>query len=70
MDKHQVVFLGDGLERIEGLKSDFLKNVGTYIKPKETLEVFGEFTYAEVKYIKFKNPKLKVKVVIKHDLLS
>jgi len=62
-----VIFLGDGLEKIEGVHSDFLKNVGKYIKPKETLEVFGEFTYAEVKYIKHKNPKLKLRVVVKHD---
>ena len=62
-----VIFLGDGLERIDGIKSDFLKNVGKYISRKETLEVFGEFTYAEVKYIKFKNPRLKLKVTIKHD---
>jgi Xaa-Pro aminopeptidase len=62
-----VVFLGDGLEKIEGIHSDFLKNVGKYIKLKETLEVFGEFTYAEVKYIKKKNPKLKIKVIVEHD---
>ncbi len=65
--RKSVVFLGDGLERIEGLHSDFLKNVGKYIRRSETLEVFGEFTYAEVKYIKFKNPKLRLKVTIKHD---
>src|SRR6185436_16837552 len=62
-----VVFLGDGLEKIEGVKTDFLKNVGKYIPRKQTLEAFSEFTYGEIKYIKFKNPKLKIKVVIKHD---
>ncbi len=62
-----VVFLGDGLEKIDGVRSDFLKNVGKYISKKEILEVFGEFTYAEVKYIKFKNPGLKIKISIKHD---
>jgi Xaa-Pro aminopeptidase len=62
-----VVFLGDGLEKVEGVKTDFLKNVGKYISHKETLEVFSEFTYAEVYYIKKKNPKLKVKVTLKKD---
>ncbi len=65
--KTDVVFLGDGLEKIEGVHSDFFKNVGMYVPKNQTLEVFGEFTYAEVKYIKHKNPKLKLKVVIKHD---
>ena len=62
-----VVFLGDGLEKVEGIKSDFLKNVGKYIGRGQTLEVFADFNYGEVKYIKFKNPKLKVKVVIKRE---
>ena len=61
------VFLGDGLERIDGVKSDLLKNVGSYISSKQTLEVFGEFTYAEVEYIKRKNPRLKIKVIIQHN---
>lgn len=65
--KDKTIFLGDGLERIDGIKSDFLKNVGKYVPKNRTLEVFGEFTYSEVKYIKFKNPKLKLKVVVKHD---
>jgi len=65
--KHSIVFLGDGLEKIEGIHSDILKNVGMYIEPKEQLEVFGEFTYAEVKYIKRKNPKLKVVVTVAYD---
>lgn len=62
-----VVFLGDGLERIDGVKSDFLKNVGKYIKPRQALEVFGEFTYAEVKYIRSKNKELRIKVNTKHS---
>ena len=53
-----VVFLGDGLEKIDGVHSDILKNVGMYIGKKEILEVFSEFTYGEVAYIKKKNPKL------------
>ena len=66
--KNQVVFLGDGLEKAEGVaKTDFLKNVGKYIKPKETLGLSGEFTYNETEYIKFKNPKLKFKITVKHS---
>jgi Xaa-Pro aminopeptidase len=62
-----VVFLGDGLERIYGVKSDFLKNVGKYIGKKETLEIFGDFTYAEVKYIRSKNKELGIKISVKRD---
>jgi Xaa-Pro aminopeptidase len=62
-----VVFLGDGLERMEGIKLDFLKNVGKYIGRNQTLEVFGEFTYAEVKYIRVKNPDLRLKILVKRD---
>ncbi len=62
-----VIFLGDGLERIEGIHSDFLKNIGTYIHPRQVLDVFGEFTYAEVRYIRVKSKDLRIKVNIKHD---
>src|SRR5581483_2953918 len=66
--KNDVVFLGDGLEKVEGIKKvDFLKNVGKYIGRKETLEIFSEFTFGEAKYIKVKNPKLKLKISIKRD---
>lgn len=65
--KKSPIFLGDGLEKIEQIQSDVLKNVGTYIGPKEKLEVFGEFTYAEVQYIKKKNPKLHVVVTVDYD---
>ncbi len=63
----EVVFLGDGLEKIEGVKTDFLKNVGKYISKKEVLEIFGEFTYAEAKYIRAKNKDLRLKITVKHD---
>lgn len=62
-----VVFLGDGLEKLEGVKSGFLKNIGQYIGSRETLEVFGEFTYAEVKYIRSKNKELRIKVNTKRS---
>ena len=66
--KNQVVFLGDGLEKVEGVKHvDLLKNVGKYVGPRETLELFGEFTYNETSYIKFKNPKLKFRVTVKRS---
>lgn len=66
--KNQVVFLGDGLEKVVGIRhTDLLKNVGKYIKPRETLELFGEFTYNETAYIKLKNPKLKFRVSVKHS---
>ncbi len=65
-NKSRVVFLGDGLEKIEGIQCDFLKNVGKHVPKKESLEVFGEFTYAEIKYIRIKNPGLRIKINIKH----
>ena len=65
--KDEVVFLGDGLEKFEGAKSDFLKNVGKYISRNQTLQVFGEFNYAEVRYIRIKNPKLRVKVRVERE---
>ncbi|MDP3993957.1 MAG: M24 family metallopeptidase [bacterium] len=65
--KDRVVFLGDGLEKVEGLHSDILKNVGMYIGRGKTLQVFGEFTYAEVKYLRRKNPKLKIQILVAHD---
>ena len=65
--KNQVVFLGDGLEKIEGVKSDILKNVGNYIAKNQTLEIFSEFTFAEAAYIKKKNKALKLKITLKRD---
>ncbi len=62
-----MVFLGDGLEKIEGVHSDFLKNVGMYVPKNQTLEVFGEFTYSEVKYIRSKNKELRIKITVAHD---
>ena len=62
-----VVFLGDGLEKVEGIHSDVLKNVGIYIPKKQTLQVFGEFTYAEVKYIKSKNKGLGIRVTVQRE---
>ncbi len=63
----QVVFLGDGLEKVDGVKTDFLKNVGKYIGKKESLEVFSDFTYGEVKYIRIKNKELRIRVSVKRD---
>jgi Xaa-Pro aminopeptidase len=62
-----VVFLGDGLEKIEGVHSDFLKNVGMYVPKNQTLEVFGEFTYSEIKYIRSKNKELRIKITVARD---
>lgn len=62
-----VAFLGDGLEKIDGVHSDFFKNVGKYISKNESLEIFGEFTYAEVNYIRSKNKELKIKINTKRN---
>ena len=62
-----VVFLGDGLEKVDGVKMDFLKNVGKYISKNQVLELFSEFTYAEVNYIRLKNKDLRLKITLKKD---
>ena len=66
--KTGVVFFGDGLEKIEGVATtDLFKHVGKYLGSKEVLELFGEFTYNETEYIKFKNPKLRFRVLVKRS---
>ena len=61
-----VVGFGSGLEQITWAKrSDRFKNIGKYVPKKQTLEVSADFTYGEVEYLKFKNPKLKLKVSLK-----
>src|SRR3989344_3089218 len=66
--KNDVVGFGSGLEKITWAKrADRFKNIGKYIPRSQTLELFGEFTYGEVAYIKFKNPGLKIKVNVKHS---
>ncbi len=66
--KKDVVGFGSGLEKISWAKrADRFKNIGKYILRNQTLELFGEFTYAEVKYIRVKNPGLKIKIRTEHS---
>lgn len=68
LKKNNLVFFGDGLEKAPGIqRTDLLKNVGRYIRPHETLELFGEFTYNETAYIKHKNPELRLKVTTRRS---
>src|SRR3989344_4235326 len=63
-----VVGFGSGLEKITWAKrADRFKNIGKYIARNQTLELFGEFTYAEVKYLRVKNPGLRIKINVKHS---
>ncbi len=52
--KLSVVFFGDGLEKVEGMKSDRLKNIPLYLAKAHTLELEDQFTFAEYNYIKAK----------------
>lgn len=63
-----VVFFGDGLEKVEGLKSDRLKNIALYLKRARVLELENEFTFAEYDYIKrkTKNEKRRAKTLLRH----
>lgn len=59
--KNKLVGFGSGLEKIDWVKkSDRLKNVGLYLKPKDKLEIEYGFTYAEGKYLKLKMPGRKI----------
>lgn len=54
-----VVFFGDGLEKVEGLRNtDRLKSLGKYLSRRSTLMLEDVFTFAEFSYIKekLKNP--------------
>ncbi len=63
--KSGVVFLGNGLEKIDGVHSDILKNVGMYLKHQRVLEIEDVFSFAEHKYLglKIKDKGLKIKAV-------
>ena len=62
--KNDVVFLGSGLEKIEGVKKiDRFKNIAKHINSRE-LDIEYSFTYAEGKYLKGKLPRVKIKPVI------
>jgi len=60
------VFFGDGLERVDGVKTDRLKYLPLYLGKARKLELEDEFTFAEFNYIKTKFEEHKIKVNIKH----
>ncbi len=63
--KNSTVFFGTGLEKDEGVgKADALFHLAKYLKPSETLEIFGGFTFGEAKYLRkiVKGTKLKITV--------
>jgi len=49
-----VIFLGDGLEKMEGIHFDFLRNVGMYLGKAKVLQIEDEFTFKEYNYIRTK----------------
>lgn len=61
-----VIFFGDGLEKVEGLKSDRLKNIPLYLGKAHELELEDEFTFVEYNYIRAKCAALRAKLKISH----
>ena len=65
--KKGVVFFGDGLEKVEGIKkTDRLKYIGKYLGRSRVLQLEDEFTFAEYDYIKRKVQSEKRKTKIQH----
>ena len=62
----KTVFFGDGLEHVEGIKSDRLKNIGLYLGRAEKLELEDEFSFREYNYIRKKVKGIRYKVKINH----
>ncbi len=60
--KHGVIFFGDGLEKIDGFKTNRLKNIGLYLGKAQSLQLEEEFTFAEYKYLKSKVKGRKLKI--------
>src|SRR3989338_8478242 len=62
--KDKAIFLGDGLEKAEGVRYvDRLKNIGKYLGSEKKIVLENVITYAEVEYLKAKVPGLQYKVV-------
>ncbi len=59
-----MVFFGDGLEKVAGIKADRLRNVAQYLGKADKLEVEDEFTLAEYEFVKakIKDSGLRLKV--------
>jgi|GEM_PF-808282 len=61
-----VIFFGDGLEKIEGVKIDRLKNLPLYLGKAKALDLEEEFTFAEYNYIRQKIKDLRLKIKLNH----
>ncbi len=60
------IFFGDGLEKVENLKTDRLKNIPLYLGKAHKLELEDEFTFAEYNYIKSKIKDSGLKIKVEH----
>ncbi|MBI4054482.1 MAG: aminopeptidase P family protein [Candidatus Doudnabacteria bacterium] len=59
--KGEAVFLGDGLEKVYGIKFDRMKNIPRYVRGKR-LQIEPIFTFAEGKYLEERIPRVKLVV--------
>lgn len=57
------VFFGDGLEKVEKMKSDRLKHIGKYLGRSKSLLLEDVFSFAEADYLKKKVPGINYKVL-------
>ena len=57
-----IIFFGDGLEKVDGIKTDSLKNIGKYLQGEKNLEIEDIFTFAEYNYLRIKNKELGIKI--------
>lgn len=63
LTKNTAVGFGSGLEKIDWIKkTDRLKNIAKYLKPKGRLDIEYGFTYGEGEYLKYKLKEYKVSV--------
>ncbi len=61
----KAVFFGDGLEKVEGIHSNVLKNIGIYLLRYRQLEIEDVLSFAEYKYLRLKinDKRLKIKPI-------
>lgn len=59
----RAVFLGNGLEKIENIHSDILKNIGMYLDGDRKLRLESDFTFAEADFLKTRLKSAKLEPV-------
>jgi Xaa-Pro aminopeptidase len=63
ISKKHVVLFGGFLEKIAGIKTDFLRNIGTYLGQAKTLDLDDQINLHEFNFLKKQIPKVKLLTV-------